>query len=456
MDQALASLLLAAKKLRQLVKGSCSVLDSFLLSNNNYIRNLCNMKSVFHYMIIGCLFSFIASCVSPGNNQIHPDFAWVTDSLIYRNSTELMQSVANPHIIDINHAEWPKYISLRDIVDSINVVRLETPAGYEIGKIDKVTLVNDTIFILDRRKSHKLFMFSNTGDFIRCVGSIGQGPGEYAEPTDFDVCGDTIYILDQYKSKIHKFDRQANYISTRSLPFIATGISVPTHNVLFFNNVDADNHHLNDLINYSIYRTNHLLEIEGYGFKHEHGKYSNLWIPSNFYRNEDLTYYHPTYSPDIFTIKHDGCINWEYHIDFGKHAIPEQYMLRTHQDDLQEAEDGNEYYIFAGHFYDTHNWTYFYFAKQHQVYHVFANKSGIVLVSPNIVDDLEYNLPIGDICGVDGNTLISALDPSQIVPGFREASEEVRHSRLTSKGYELCTMLEEEDNPILFFCTMKQ
>ena len=414
------------------------------------------MKNIFRCIIIGWLFSFIVSCVPSGSNQTHPDFAWVNDSLVCKNSTELEQTDSNPRIININQAEWPKYISLRDIADSINAIRLETPAGYEIGKIDKVMLANDTIFVLDRRKSHKLFMFNKTGDFLGCVGSAGQGPGEYAEPTDFDVNGDTIYILDQYKSKIHKFDRQTKYISTHSLPFIATGISVPVDTVLFFNNVDADNHHLNDLINYSVYRTNQNLEIDGYVFRQEHGEYSNLWIPSNFYRNGSLTYYHPTYSPDVFTINPDGEVNREYHIDFGKHALPEQYMLRAHQEDLQEAEDGDVYYIFTGHFFDAHNWIYFYFAKQHVVHHVFANRSGVVLIAPNIVDDLEYNLPIGEICGVEGNTLIAALDPSQIVPGFKEAPEEIKRSRLTPKGYELCTKLDEEDNPVLFFCTMKQ
>jgi hypothetical protein len=63
----------------------------------------------------------------------------------------------------------------------------------------KVVLDKDLIFVLSHSNtSGHLFIFSNSGKFIRQIGKQGRGPGEYSSIIDFsiDKIGKRIYMID--------------------------------------------------------------------------------------------------------------------------------------------------------------------------------------------------------------------------------------------------------------------
>lgn len=403
------------------------------------------------YFLIGMA---VSACSNPQNHQ-NADFSWVADSVVIGESSQLALSVNDPIEIRVNQESNLDCISLREFADTVETIVLETTEESLIGRMEKIMMVNDTFYVLDRMKHPGVYLFKKSGKFIGRVGTLGQGPGQYSEPTDFDVCGDTIYILDQFRSKLHVFDKRRNYEYTKNIPFIATGISVMNDSVMVFNNIDADNHHLGPLINYSVYITDSDLNIDKYGFKREHGKYNSFWEPTNFYRNGDLTYYHPYLSPDIYTISTDGEIKKSFKVNFGQHALPDEYVLTENRKKLDDAENDDNYYIFNGDFFATTNWEYFTFAKAHWLRHVLADRNGNTKVSTLLLEDLVNNIPVQSIYGTTGDMLIGGFDPSDFIPGFINATEEQRRKLLTSKGYELCIKLSAEDNPVLFLITLK-
>jgi hypothetical protein len=79
-----------------------------------------------------------------------------------------------------------------------------------LGKISKVKIYNDTIYILS---NYKVFIYSSTGNYIRMLNRQGRGPGEYINLFDFvvDESGN-IDILDFSGKKIIKYDSNGNYI----------------------------------------------------------------------------------------------------------------------------------------------------------------------------------------------------------------------------------------------------
>lgn len=70
---------------------------------------------------------------------------------------------------------------------NIEMLMLEINSEALIGSIDKVYLTQNYIFVLDSDVAQKLFLFNRKGKYIRTIGKLGKGPGEYMEIADFDI-----------------------------------------------------------------------------------------------------------------------------------------------------------------------------------------------------------------------------------------------------------------------------
>jgi hypothetical protein len=86
----------------------------------------------------------------------------------------------------------------------INYIQLETSMESLIGETRQIKIKNGNIFILDRTPT--ILMFDMSGKFIRKIGRIGQGPGEYITIFDFLVSDSAIYTMDRTQLKIIKYD----------------------------------------------------------------------------------------------------------------------------------------------------------------------------------------------------------------------------------------------------------
>ena len=90
----------------------------------------------------------------------------------------------------------------------IKTILLETNESCLIGIISKMRVFDQHIFILDRHIAKSLFVFDKEGHFIRKIGSIGGGPGEFTDISDFTINQDnkTIYTFDRNMQRINIYD----------------------------------------------------------------------------------------------------------------------------------------------------------------------------------------------------------------------------------------------------------
>lgn len=117
-------------------------------------------------------------------------------------------------------ASKPQQIS--SMLQSFKVIQLETTdqslIGGHIGKIKKIA---NKYFISSDKK--ELLVFDSTGLFIKKIGKIGQGPGEYSSISDYDVFENgNIAILDI--NKLLLYDKYGIYIKT--VPLDITGFNI--------------------------------------------------------------------------------------------------------------------------------------------------------------------------------------------------------------------------------------
>lgn len=102
--------------------------------------------------------------------------------------------------IDTWNGESPMDIS--DIFeDDIEVIKLETTKECLVSANDN-KIINGTDIIISDRVSQKISLFDRNGKFVRNIGMVGRGAGEYSALGDFSVGGDSVYVQDAQQDKV--------------------------------------------------------------------------------------------------------------------------------------------------------------------------------------------------------------------------------------------------------------
>jgi len=105
---------------------------------------------------------------------------------------------------------------------------LETKKESVIVNIDELQVFDGYIYIFDSSKAKSLFVFDLEGSFIRKIGSIGRGPGEYIGIKDItlDMENRIIFLCDS-RNRIHKYQFDGTYLHTIT-------IQAPENSAAFF------------------------------------------------------------------------------------------------------------------------------------------------------------------------------------------------------------------------------
>ncbi|MCH7414377.1 6-bladed beta-propeller [Belliella sp. R4-6] len=112
--------------------------------------------------------------------------------------------------VDLNHQDE---LSDRNNLDSLSIIRLETSKECLIGNINKIEILDNRIYILDKFKSRSLFCFKLSGEFEFKINNLGDGPGEFTLPEDFSVIDQEISIYDNFRKMKINYDLNGNFIS---------------------------------------------------------------------------------------------------------------------------------------------------------------------------------------------------------------------------------------------------
>ena len=67
---------------------------------------------------------------------------------------------------------------MKEIVSGVEYIPLETTDSCLVSNVTDLIMDNDFIFLQNGR-TQQIFQFTRQGKFLREVGSVGEGPGEY-------------------------------------------------------------------------------------------------------------------------------------------------------------------------------------------------------------------------------------------------------------------------------------
>ncbi|MDD4686441.1 MAG: 6-bladed beta-propeller [Clostridia bacterium] len=103
---------------------------------------------------------------------------------------------------DINETSIP----VSSIFKNVRTIVLETNEECLIGRIHEAQVFENYIYILDAFISKRLFVFDTEGKFVKKIGGLGRGPGEYIRVRDFTLDTENRFIfLQDQGTRIHKY-----------------------------------------------------------------------------------------------------------------------------------------------------------------------------------------------------------------------------------------------------------
>lgn len=248
------------------------------------------------------------------------------------NSDEGKTLVGIGHVVPVNLDERYE-LSEKNHLDSLRLIRLETNKECLIGGIDKIEIIEDRIYILDKFKSKSLFCFDLKGQFLFKIHHLGKGPGEFILPEEFTVSQNQISIYDNFRKLKINYDINGNFIDeTKMIVSIRNVVQLDSGFAL----VKPDQSYLGSENDYNLLVTDS-----------EIGKVLKRYIPGvtkgesifsvnkAFARNGDHYLFTYGFNDTIYTYENNS-LKSLFVVDFGKNKIPHE-LAKSSGDEIQEA-----------------------------------------------------------------------------------------------------------------------
>jgi hypothetical protein len=180
------------------------------------------------------------------------------------------------------------------------------------------------VYILDDITKSILVFEINTGEFVKYVHNVGQGPSEYIKPIALSSYGENVYLLDFPTHSVIRYDKQLNPLETFRLPFASPDFIAFVDGFYFYNVSSA---HIKEIV-----KTNkkgkvlndYMLAPQNTktgGFAGFTGKHFSLANNGNVYFTESST-------NKIVCINNKKDVT-SYTIDFGKNNIPANFDMNN-------------------------------------------------------------------------------------------------------------------------------
>ncbi|WP_221659772.1 6-bladed beta-propeller [Bacteroides salyersiae] len=406
------------------------------------------------------------SCSQKRSEKILSSFENVhSDSVMYESKADSISLGLN---IVIAHHDIDKnsYLCLSDLVDTIYGVKLETTDESIIGTVDKIRIKNKCIYILDRYKTRSLRIFDLTGKYLLSVGRNGNGPGEYVEPTDFSVDQNGITVYDQFQAKFLYYNLKGKFLREKRLPFTFVQFYQYSSNSYIMYGLDADNYHLKDLLDYSIWKCDSTFRIDRFGMYRKKDEY--ISILSNTALNEfsNKLYFHDARKDTIYSVDSTGVLRYDYIVDFGRKTPPLSMFMVKNDKEYMQNRNVDERYVFGHNFAVTPHYFYYNFSMGSLLFHlIYSKKTGQVYSAPRIINDVNYLFPFTNILTAEGDTLIGYSDAMSICDYYKKIPKDKWTQIKNQYGVVLANegraakvfgeSLRAEDNPVIIFYVLK-
>lgn len=373
---------------------------------------------------------------------------------------EINRSFKSDSLIEINidNLETKQPIYFSQLFKGLKIVPLETSDKCLIGNISQIEKYNDIYYILDSNNAKALLLFDNSGKFIKKIGTIGKGPGEYISPHMFsiDQKRKQIQILDTKQNKIIIYSNNGNFMREIKLNIHFDSFKFVIHNDITYIDILSSRFAKSDFLLYSLNGIT--------------GKIISRWFPTqaytkgfdqpfnvsknNFFKTENDIKYSKTFFDTIFSVK--GNIVKPYIAITSKNKISPEIIHKMNN--YKRLNELSHYLNFecdkfqgVSNYIESSGLLMFNFKNKLRNHHLFYwRETKEVYCTNKFIDDLTYVTFHSGFYATCENNYISYI--SSDIPGRMEKFiEDIKHNNIKTTKKELATLgkLSLNSNPVI-------
>ena len=356
--------------------------------------------------------------------------------------------------IDIDEYISDEPLVFSDVFSGFHIIPLETHDDCIINQINNIKIIRDTIYVFDKN-AKSVFIFSKQGRVIGKISRIGRGPGEFIQPSDFDIKANTVLIFDYSSKKINAYDKKGNFINDLNLKDRFSSFITTADNIFAYKPFPAGDSGSDD--DYLLYEYNSRGKIIWKAVKYSDFMHGPKVIQSldggNFFMTENDIKFYMNYCTTIFSIKNQTIkpyiiLNSEKHKlkkdDLKNYTLDEPMsFIKANPDKLSKISGYSE----------NDSMAFIKFRIGISEYYTFMHfRTRKILCCARYNDDLTFIYP--NLFQIYNNQLIAYVHPRRvsafkelILSGKIKVEDDVRSQMLKTADF---------DNPVLILYDLKE
>jgi hypothetical protein len=360
------------------------------------------------------------------------------------------------NVLSLSTRQVIEYISLSEIISSAIMVPLETNDDLLIKEIRGVERHGSHYFISD---GQTLYKYDANGRFVDKLSSVGSGPEEYLQISDFqiDPMGN-IWILSRGGKSVYKYNPSKEFQEKISFPYLVDHIKLLNADTMILyvgNETDGNNTDQIKLLSISQRKiTDGFLKIDS-----NKAMYLHVRSKNHFSSTEDgnALYFFQLFNDTVYKLSETG-LEPHVFVNIDNKNIPESFFDSKYANIMSFFQDLFKHsYAYGTAFYiETENnylYSCFYNKKCH-IASVSKSDHSQMLVFTGIKEDVHlYDYPIKleeiDLFIQSDNQLVIPILPFKIME-YAEKSLSVEDKQ---KLYDRLKIVSEDQNPILLQIT---
>lgn len=425
----------------------------------NFLKNM--KFKIFRCPVCCFLVFLVLGCQKTKSFKSQEEKLEILSNVDYTVSDDFSALISNDReskriTIDIdNYVDWGFRIS--EISSQSRFVVLDTSDSVLIGDVDEMYALGDDWILSDADISKSIYRFSNNGKFLSKIGKLGEGPGEFLNPTNISVNQKSIFVHSEFQLSVFSYDLMGDFIRDYKVPFLFSDFHL-INDQFVFNTANNINGHIPTIANYMLATTDNSLNIQHGSFYFDPDLYNNMRaaFPNQLVRNNEELYYMQPFTSEFYRVDINSLtVEKLFDLDFGDEWPDAKYLKKLIDRDpinlRQQLQDDRK--VVVNSYLVSDDYVILKVVYMGRLIKIIISRTtGEVRGGAALVDDMDDLMSIEPMFLI-GDQLISVIEPPQFLEMIRGNSE--TYKKLMSKIPNL-DKIRSTDNFILRIHELKK
>lgn len=221
-------------------------------------------------------------------------------------------------------------LDIKDFVEKQRFILLSIEEDALFRRVDKLLAVNDHYYLFDHVNDSGVLVFDAQGNFVRKVGTFGEGPNQLQSIEDFQVNENgEILVLDATQNKIFVYSPTGEWEKDIPIPVRAGGFVTTENGWLFAIDKDNQNNAIKNFPKIGSFDTNMKIDSLFYTYPSGAENTNGYYHAGLLSQSSKLISYNRPPDDTISIFSDKGNLVRQFVIDFKEKKLPIEVVDNT-------------------------------------------------------------------------------------------------------------------------------